>query len=86
MSARPWLEALVALTIAGIGLWWVGFDRLARAVALEQPEALGAPVLAACHLPAEHEQLHIVVLQRAGGFVAECMHVGSSGTYTRRPR
>jgi hypothetical protein len=53
----------------------------ARAVAMHEQ---AAAALAACRLPTEHEQMHIVVMQRNGAFVAQCMFVGSRGTYRRR--
>lgn len=54
-----------------------------RAAALQR-QALAA--LAACPLPTEHEQVHIVVVQRNGALVASCMHLGARGTYRPRPR
>lgn len=41
------------------------------------------PAVAACPPPAELEQVHIVVTRRHGQLVAECMLVGSRGTYHR---
>jgi hypothetical protein len=53
----------------------------ARAVAMHRE---AAAALAACRLPTEHEQMHIVVTHRNGALVAQCMFVGSRGTYRRR--
>ena len=41
------------------------------------------PAVAACPLPGELEQVHIVVTRQHGQLVAECMFVGSRGTYHR---
>lgn len=37
------------------------------------------PVAVSCQPPAPYEQLHIVVVPRAGKFVADCMYVTSRG-------
>lgn len=34
-----------------------------------------------CRLPSEHEQLHIIVVQRAGRLRLTCMHVAPRGAY-----
>lgn len=47
--------------------------------------AVHARAQAGCRMPAVFEQLHIVVSQRDGQIAAECMYVGSRGTYSRRP-
>jgi hypothetical protein len=36
-----------------------------------------------CRVPEPHEQLHIVVVPRAGRFVAECMYVMPRGAAER---
>jgi hypothetical protein len=38
-----------------------------------------APSAVGCRPPEPHEQLHIVVVPRAGKFVAECMYVAPRG-------
>lgn len=45
------------------------------------------PVVAACPTPQDSaEQMHIVVVRRDGKLIAECMFVGSTGTYYRGRR
>lgn len=45
------------------------------------------PVVAACPTPQDSaEQMHIVVRRRGGTLTAECMFVGSTGTYYRGRR
>lgn len=50
-------------------------------------EAVHTSALVECRPPAEHEQLHLVVLHRDGRLVAGgCLFIGSQGTYPgRRP-
>lgn len=51
----------------------------------DQPVVTAAPpVLVHCRMPTEHEQLHIVATERDGRIVAECLYLGSRGTYRRR--
>lgn len=74
--------ALLALVAYG-GLDYVA-GRILEARILEARAPAAAPIaLAACPQPAESEQLHIVVTPRDGKLVAECMMVGSRGTYRR---
>jgi len=82
---RIWPEILGALAAGAVLalVVYVGLDYLAGRI-LEVRVAKPAPVaIAACPLPAESEQLHIVVTPREGKLVAECMMVGSRGTYRR---
>lgn len=77
---------LMALAAYG-GLDYVAGRVLAAKVALAKAdlEAQARTPLAACRMPAENEQMHIVVMQRAGELIAECMFVGSRGLYRRTP-
>lgn len=47
------------------------------------PGAASVPIAAGCPPPTEHEQLHIVIVQRAGQLVTDCRYVGARGTYQR---
>lgn len=38
-----------------------------------------------CPVPADHEQVHVIVTQRDGRLEARCLMVGSRGTYHRTP-
>jgi hypothetical protein len=60
---------------------WAAMDMLHEISAIER-----ASILAGCRIPAESEQMHIVVVQRGERLVAQCMHVGSRGTYSRTPK
>jgi hypothetical protein len=45
------------------------------------------PIVAACIVPVDStEQMHIVVVLRNGKLTAECMFIGSTGTYARSSR
>ncbi len=47
-------------------------------------EAVQTSALGQCRPPAEFEQLHVVVVNRAGRLVAgECLYVGTPGSYVR---
>lgn len=47
-------------------------------------EAVETSALGQCRPPAEFEQLHVVVVNRAGRLVAgECLYVGTPGSYVR---
>lgn len=86
MSARPsrwWIvEIIAALLFVAAILSFVKFGGpiVAR---LASPPASTPPAIAACRIPSEHESVHIVVHQRGEHLVAECMHLGSRGTYLR---
>jgi len=90
-ATEPSPAVTYTATIIAIGLsvacallyvHWTEARKLeARAVAMQ---AQAAAALAACRLPSEHEQMHIVVMRRNGAFVAQCMFVGTRGTYFRR--
>lgn len=47
-------------------------------------QSIAARSFVACDAPTEHEQLHIVILKREGRIAADCMYLGSRGTYHRR--
>jgi hypothetical protein len=86
-SAAPHVlvELIAALGIAAalIVAWPYYRDWAAADILLELSERERASILAGCPLPAESEQMHIVVKQRGERLVAQCMHVSSRGTYNR---
>lgn len=73
---------VVGAVVAGLVIY-AGLPRLLSAI--DSRAAVQARALGGCRVPTEHEQLHIVVRQRDGQIAAECMYVGSRGTYSRRP-
>lgn len=87
---RFWPEALGALgAVALVAVLYAlgGLDRiLANIAPAEARAAPAAAAIANCRMPAEHEQLHVVIAWRDAHLAAQCMYVGSTGTYTgRRP-
>ena len=59
-------------------------DCLASAAIEAKTEAVETSALGQCRPPAEFEQLHVVVVNRAGRLVAgECLYVGTPGSYVR---
>lgn len=89
-EARPILSPLARLEL----LLWIFvivsaisiLPRLAPAIGAwirAHAEAVQTSALRECALPAEFEQVHIVVEHRAGRLAATCMYVGSKGTYAR---
>lgn len=86
-NRRPIMSAvgraeLVAWLLVGIATLYV--LPAARQWIHAQAEAVQTSALGECNPPAEFEQLHVVVVNRAGRLVAGgCLYVGSSGTYSR---
>lgn len=54
-----------------------------RAASAPAPRAIAQ---AGCTPPSEFEQLHIVVVARGAQFHADCLYIGSRGTYRRSVR
>jgi hypothetical protein len=78
------LAIVLGVGLAAIVIYWA----VPKLVDLTHPgvrASVHARALASCRMPTEHEQLHIVVRERDGGLISECMYVGSRGTYGRRP-
>jgi hypothetical protein len=73
-----------AILLASIALWTV--PDLAAWLHRWLPAPLQTSVQAACRIPSEFEQLHIIVRERDGRFVAECMYVGPRGAYSQERR
>jgi hypothetical protein len=84
-AERPLLSASARAELLGALLTLIAFLYLlpaAKAWLTAQAEAVQTSALTDCRPPAEHEQLHVVVLNRAGRLVGGgCLYVGSKGTY-----
>lgn len=90
------LGAVIALCVAGLLLALIialgGTDRIAgriaESIAAAAPQKTAESIaLATCPTPQDSaEQMHIIVTRRNGQFIAECMFVGSTGTYYRGGR
>lgn len=81
LSLAGRLELLgILLVIAGVLYLGPALKGLILAWAL----TVHTSALGHCRMPAEFEQLHIVVANRGDHFaVSDCMYVGTRGTYAR---
>lgn len=71
---------LICSLLALVSVLWL--LPAAKAWILAHAAAIQTSALAECRPPQEHEQLHVVVLNRDGRLVAGgCLFVGSQGTY-----
>jgi len=92
-SAAPSLRTELAIVLVVVLLAWPAtqllrwyMDWAAADIVRELSAIERAAVVAGCRIPAENEQVHIVVSRRGERLVAQCMHVGSRGTYNRTPK
>lgn len=82
---RPWISAvgraeLVCSLLAVVAVLYL--LPAAKHWLLAEAQAVQTSALGDCRLPQEHEQLHLVVINRGGKLVAGgCLFVGSQGTY-----
>lgn len=95
IDRRPLLVATIALCVAGLLFALIialgGTDRIAlripeivaAIVPAEKPAPRTTVQVAACLPPTELEQMHVATGWRDGVLVAECVYLGSRGTYRR---
>ena len=84
-AERPILSASGRAELLGVVLTLVAALYLlpaAKAWIQAQAEAVHTSALTDCRPPTEYEQLHVVVVNRAGRLVSGgCLYVGTKGTY-----
>ncbi len=81
LSAAVRAELLGALAAVIVGLYLLP---AVKVWILAEADAIQTAALGQCRPPQEHEQLHLVVVNRAGKLVAGgCLFVGSQGTYAK---
>jgi hypothetical protein len=86
-AERPILSASARAELLGAVLTLIAALYLlpaAKAWLKAEAEAVQTSALTDCRPPTEYEQLHVVVLNRAGRLVSGgCLYVGTKGTYTK---
>lgn len=89
-EARPILSASGRAELLGAVLALIAVLYLlpaAKTWIVANAEAVQTSALTQCRPPTEHEQLHVVVLNRAGRLVAGgCLFVGSQSAYLKPDR
>ena len=76
--------ALIAVVAAALAIGKAYIEWAADDIARERDHA-ATTTAERCPIPAEHEQVHVIVTQRDGRLEARCLMVGARGAYHRTP-